>query len=304
MSNRRNATGSSKSTRRAILCMAALMGLGTAHAAAPLNSVCSLVDAPEDALAMRVPFDVVDGRIYVEAQVNGRGPFRFAVDTGASGLGRADTSLVSTLGLEIAQPTAHSDGVETREVDTTEFDSLDVGGLSHEHVRVITRDYNSRMPSQAAFAGIIARDFFADGLLVIDYPNKTIAFSRTLSLSPGQDGVLSYERPFRVPVSIAGVRVEGNLDTGANVAFVLPQSLFDTIGGTPLQKAGQGQLANSRIETGRSTVHGPFEIGRARLWDAEVRVSDRYPEVLVGAHALQGFAVLIDQRSKTVAVCP
>jgi hypothetical protein len=303
MLNQRNAFGSVKSTVRATLCIAALMGVGTANATAPLASACNLVSAPEEDFAMQVPFEVIDGRIYVQALVNGRGPFSFAVDTGASGQGRADTSLVSALDLKIEQPTANSDGVKTTEVDMTKFGSLDVGGLSRENVQVITRDYNSKMSPEAAFAGIIAREFFADGLLIIDYPKRTISFSRKLSLSPSQDGVLTYERPFRVPVSIAGVHTEGNLDTGADVAFVLPQSLFEKVGGTTLQQAGQGQLANSKIETQRSTVHGPFQIGRASLWDAEVRVSERYPEVLVGAHALQNFAVLIDQRSKSVAIC-
>lgn len=34
-----------------------------------------------------------------------------------------------------------------------------------------------------------------------------------------------------------------------------------------------------------------------------VRVSDRYPELLVGARALQHFVVMIDQRSNSAAVC-
>jgi hypothetical protein len=51
-------------------------------------------------------------------------------------------------------------------------------------------------------------------------------------------------------------------------------------------------------------VKGPFRIGAASLSDTEVRVSDRYPELLVGAHALQHFALLIDQRSRRIALCP
>src|SRR5690606_16634408 len=123
-----------------------------------------------------------DGRIYVQAEVDGRGPFRFAVDTGASGLARADASLVSALGLRIERPAANSDGIRTSAVDTTRFRSLRLGGLARENLHVMTRDYNGTMAPEAAFAGIIARDFFADGLLVIDYPSKTLSFSRALSI--------------------------------------------------------------------------------------------------------------------------
>jgi len=44
-------------------------------------------------------------------------------------------------------------------------------------------------------------------------------------------------------------------------------------------------------------------VGQATLEDVEIRVSAKFPEPLIGAEALQQSVVLIDQRSKTVAVC-
>lgn len=287
----------------AVLCMAGIAGIGVVEAAVPAPSACDLVNAPKQDFTMRVPFDVIDGRIYVQAKVNDRGPFRFAVDTGASGLARADASLVSALGLKILPPTTNSDGVKTSEADTTHLASLDIGGLSRQDLQVISRDYNSRMAPEAAISGIVARDFFSDGLLVVDYSKKMLSFSETLSLSPEQEGTVQYERPFRVPVSIGELRTEGNLDTGANVMFVLPQALLEKLPATAVQQAGLGQLSNTQVETRRSTVRGPFRIGEASWSDVEVRVADQFPELLVGAHALQQFTVLIDQRSKSVALC-
>lgn len=251
-----------------------------------------------------VPFDVVDGRIYVSARVNGKGPFRFAVDTGASGLGRADARLVATLELAVSGSGQSSDGVATARVDTVSLASLELGGLIRRDLSVITRDYNGRMSKEAAFDGIIGRDFFADGLLVIDYPKRRLTFTRNAGLQRGAPGVLGYERPFRVPVTIGAVTVEGQLDTGANVAFVLPRSLFDRIGGGAITASGEGNLTNTTIKTERATVAGPFRIGAASLENVEVRVSDRFPELLVGAHTLSKFALLIDQRSSSVALCP
>jgi predicted aspartyl protease len=251
-----------------------------------------------------VPFRVVDGRIYVQARVNDEGPFTFAVDTGASGMARADASLTARLRLPLEGSAESSDGVATAHVDTTRLASLDVGGFERRDLAVITRDYGSRASPEARFAGIIGREFFGDGLLVIDYPSRTLTFSRGRGLLRGAAGVLAYDRPFRVPVSIGGVMAQGNLDTGANVTFVLPRSLYDRVSGGPLAAAGAGRLTNTTIETGRARVHGPFRIGTASLSDVEVRVSAAYPELLVGAHALQNFALLIDQRSNSVALCP
>lgn len=267
------------------------------------QDACRLNEAPKAEFLMRIPFETLDGRIYVQARVNGHGPFRFAIDTGASGLARADASLVSTLGLAIQGQTSTSDGVRTAKVDTTHLDSLELGNLTRRDIDVITRDYSGRKPPEAAFSGIIAREFFSDGLLVIDYPNKILSFSRTSALSASAKHVLTYERAFRVPVSIGGLRTEGNLDTGANVTFVLPQSLYEKVAATPLERAGHGQLTNGEIETNRATIRGPFRIGSVSLSNVEVRVADRFPELLVGAQALEGSVVLIDQRSKSIALC-
>ena len=279
--------------------------LGTwATASTPVQEPCRLVEAAPGHFVTRMPFDVVDGRIYVHARVNDRGPFRFAIDTGASGLGRADASLVSTLNLKPQGKAEASDGVQAAQVDTVHLDALELGGLSRKGLDVITRNYSGRMPAGAAFHGIVGREFFADGLLILDYPNKTLAFSRTLSLPAAGEHILKYERAFRVPVSIGSIRTEGNLDTGANVSFVMPQALYDKVGKGPLELAGQGTLTNTRIDTMRAVVPGPFRIGAASIKDVEVRVSERFPELLVGAHVLRNYTVMIDQRSRSIALCP
>lgn len=281
------------------LCLSCLGASATAFAA----DACKLVDAPNENFEVRIPFDIVDGRIYVQARVNGRGPFRFAVDTGASGLARADTKLVAALDLSIQGTTSTSDGVQTATVDTVHLDSLELGSLSRNGIDVITRNYSGRMSADAVFHGIIARDFFADGLLILDYPKKTLSFSRTISLPPNGENILKYDRAFRIPVSVGMIQTEANLDTGANVTFVMPQALYDKVATTPLMQAGSGTLTNTKIETRRAVIGGPFKIGTVNMSNVEVRVSDRFPELLVGAHVLQKFAVMIDQRSKSIALC-
>jgi hypothetical protein len=51
-------------------------------------------------------------------------------------------------------------------------------------------------------------------------------------------------------------------------------------------------------------MRGPFRIGAAKVSDVDVRISDRFPELLIGAHVLQAYAVLIDQQTKRIALCP
>lgn len=267
------------------------------------HRACALRTIPPADRVVHVPFETVDGRIYVQARVNGQGPFRFAVDTGASGIGRADASLLRALGLASQGQASTSDGVRTAAVETARLHSLELGALAHREIDVITRDYNRRNAPEAAFAGILAREFFADGLLVIDYPARTLSFTRAHALPTTGPDVLAYERAFRVPVSIGDRRLTGHLDTGANVAFVVPRALYTTLPGGVLGALGRGQLTNGEVDVQHATVPGPVRIGALTLSNVDVRVSERYPELLVGAQALQQAAVLIDQRSQRVAVC-
>lgn len=283
------------------LMCAVLFGAGFAPAHA--QEVCELIQNPAANWRVRTPFDVIDGRIYVQATVNGRGPFRFAVDTGASGMGRADSSLVSKLELAVHAQAENSDGVTSSSADVTQLDSLELDGLVRSHLEVITRDYSGNKPPEEKFYGIIGREFFGDGLLIIDYPNQILYFTQSLALPQAHKDVVHYERAFRVPVSIGNLRTTGNLDTGANVTFVLPQSIYSQVSGDPPEMANVGSLSNTEIQTGRATVHGPFNIGSIAISDVEVRVSDRYPELLVGAHVLQHMTIMIDQRSNSVALC-
>jgi predicted aspartyl protease len=291
-----------------LMAMSVLMTAAfAATAATPVPAIpddaCALAGGPPEDALVHVPFDTVDGRIYVRARVNGQGPFRFAVDTGASGMARADTSLVTLLGLSMHGERTTSDGVTSASVETTHFDSLELGGVVRRDLDVTARDYNSRNAPDAVFSGIIAREFFSDGLLVIDYPRKRLSFTRTRRLPASWNNVLGYERAFRIPVSIGALQTVGQLDTGANIGFVLPQALYEKVTADPLEQAGRAQLTNGQIDTQRATVHGPFRVGEVSVSDVEVRVSAEFPELLVGAHALQKAVILIDQRSKTVAVC-
>lgn len=273
------------------------------RAPAQAADACALA---RDALAqasLKVPFELVDGRIYVEASVNQRGPYRFALDTGASGMGRADARLAEALGLRASGQVANSDGVRTTQSDTLRLEALALGRLVRRDVDVITRDYASRLSAAQRFDGILGRDFFGDGLLVIDYPNRLLAFTTTGALPPDAQGGLAYAKPFRVPVSIGGVQTTAHLDTGANVTAVVPMSLYQRLDASPLQAAASGRLTNGSIDVSRATLAGPLVIGAARLSALEVRVSEKFPELLVGAHALQGHVLAIDQRSRRVALC-
>src|SRR4051794_17073592 len=118
-----------------------------------------------------IPFELDNGHIFISAYVNGHGPYRFGFDTGASGIGRADNRLRAELGLPLVDQASNSDGIKVATADVVSAASLRVGGLEKRDVKLLARDYNgARIPPAGPLMGIIARDFFADRLVTIDYP--------------------------------------------------------------------------------------------------------------------------------------
>lgn len=280
----------------------ALAKAETQAGACALAEELALGQAPQPLVDL--PFRTIDGRIYVDALVNGQGPHVFAVDTGASGIGRADASLVTLLALPPAGAGHTSDGVQDAAVDTVHIASLALGGLVRTDVTVIARDYRSRVSLEAAFSGILAREFFADGLLLIDFPARRLRFFSDAHLRADQAGAMTYERAFRIPVTLGAMTVTGNLDTGADVSLVIPPAIHEQLGAGPLEPAGNASLTNTTVASLAGRYAGPVRIGEAVLTDVPVRVIDAFREVLVGAHALTDQRVLIDQRHRTLAVCP
>ncbi|MGY6085219.1 retropepsin-like aspartic protease [Stenotrophomonas sp. SM006] len=232
-----------------------------------LESACTLPARPGERI-IDVPFDVIDGRIHVQVQVNGSGPYRFAIDTGASGMARADSRLVRKLALPADASTRHSDGVQTAWADTVRINALTLGGLRHSDVIALTRDYNARQSKDAVFDGILARGFFADGVLIIDYPQRRLQFRRDIDLLPAQPDTLAYSRAFRIPVTIGTVTTEAQLDTGANVAMVLPTALFRRAAGAAVTIGDRLTLSHGEVDGGHAQLDVPVLIGlwRCRGW--------------------------------------
>ncbi|MBN5160004.1 MULTISPECIES: aspartyl protease family protein [Stenotrophomonas] len=301
--HRRTALGTRR-WRSTAIAILTLLTLPVATLASPVaDSTCTLPARPGERI-IDVPFDVIDGRIHVQVQVNGSGPYRFAIDTGASGMARADSRLVRKLALPADASTRHSDGVQTAWADTVRINALALGGLRHSDVTALTRDYNARQSKDAVFDGILARGFFADGVLIIDYPQRRLQFRRDIDLLPAQPDTLAYARAFRIPVKIGAVSTEAQLDTGANVAMVLPTALFRQAAGIAVTTGDRLTLSHGEVDGGRARLDATVLIGGLALQGLHVRVSERYPEAVVGAHALQEAVVLIDQRSQQVAICP
>lgn len=243
-----------------------------------------------------IPFELQNGRIYVSAFVNGKGPYRFGFDTGASGMGRADTRLTTQLSLPKAGEAANSDGVRAVSSDVVSVGSLRIGNVEKRGVELLSRDYNKKLKVGAEpMMGIIGRDFMADRMVVIDYPARIIRFSSG-RLKSGGAGVVPYGPSLSVPVCFKAGCFPGAVDTGSNRGIVVPKELAAKLALDKPVIVGQAARMNSVVTLHEATLQEPVRIAGVTAPHQKIIYTEpSIDKINIGSDFLKDYLVTIDQ---------
>lgn len=249
-----------------------------------------------------VPFELFNGHIYVMAEVDGQGPYRFGFDTGASGNGRVDARLTSQLALPHVGKGDAFDGISTASADLVSIKSLRLGPIEKHNLQMLSRDYSGGRNDAHSIQGIIARDFFSDWIVTIDYPRRTITFGRT-HLRTGGAGVVAYEPSFAIPVCFKQGCFTGKIDTGSSRGIVVPKALAQTLPTSTPVKIGEANRTNGTVTLFEMTLREPVQISGVSATDQKLLFSDPSGESInVGSDFLKDYVLTIDQSRRLLSV--
>jgi predicted aspartyl protease len=241
----------------------------------------------------------------VDLTINGRGPFRLVVDTGAAGV-IIRRQLAESLDLPAppGMPTGAririgSPGGASAPASLVYIDDLVIGEFTCKGIWTIAAD----LPFGDAMDGIIGMDIFAQYLLTYDYPGKKLVIDRgTLPEPDGQD-ILSYtpRMPNSHPVikvDVDGTQREFVVDTGMGGWFGLAPDEAEHV--TCLAGPRPGPLSLSiggvlRSEYAR--VDTTLAIGRHLVRRPIVRLGEGN---IIGTLFLQNFSVTIDGANRRI----
>jgi len=199
------------------LCLALALA---AHAQAPAPDITPLPDitvaAPEPKYVAPTTRDRI-GRIWAPVLINGEGPYRLVLDTGASRSAITDR-VASRLRLPIYADSVRLRGVTgTAIASSIKADTLEVGELLVENVT---------MPIVAdAFGGadgVLGAEGLKDKRIVIEFRKDRISVARSHRQPATPEFIRvpfrwADSRGMRVEVMIGSVRAVGLIDTGAQV---------------------------------------------------------------------------------------
>jgi len=240
----------------------------------------------------------------IEAMIDGKGPFKFFLDTGASEP-VLNPDLVEELKLpetgtrKIGDP-AEPEGISARALLVN---TLTIGKAVFTGVTALTWDGAGHF-SPAGARGVIGLALFRDLLLTIDYPKNEIRIERG-ELSAQDPGVVTYkpgpDGMVRVPVTVGSITVDADLDTGSPANVSVPKKYSDELA---LEAApvlvGRARTVGGEFAIYGAKVKGEIRIGSVKLASQALDLHERLPVANIGYRALRDFAITIDQKNLRV----
>lgn len=241
--------------------------------------------------------EVVHGKPYVMVMVNGKGPFRFIVDTGTGGQAMVTPELADRLGLpqvgqvRLTDPT----GQGGQRTPVFEIDSLQVSGVEFTGIRAARHVLSNE---DGPCLGLLGFTLFHDYLLTLDYPNRRLTLASG-ALSKDEKGtVLPFLMPDGVPIvtlSIGSLKVDAQLDSGGS-GLSLPERIvpYLKITAGPIVFANERSLS-TRFQAKAARLGSDVHLGGFTYTKPLVEINPAFPLANFGSCPMQNFTITFDQ---------
>jgi predicted aspartyl protease len=241
--------------------------------------------------------DVVHGKPYVMVTVNGKGPFRFVVDTGTGGQAIISPMLADQLELPVAGQARLVDpsGQGEQRAQILFIQSLNVAGVEFAGIKAIRHKLSGE---EDPCMGLLGFTLFRDYLLTLDYPNRNMILVRGALSSDGERFVLPFRMPDGVPIAplrINGMRVDAQIDSGGS-GLTLPEQLASQLKfASPPAVYANAESLSTRFQLKEGRLGADIHVGRYTFASPLVEIHPAFPLVNMGASPMQNFAITFDQ---------
>jgi hypothetical protein len=225
--------------RAMVFALGLLMLSATAGTARAQGAPSNLSFTGRDSFS--VPFELVDNRIFVDVWLDGRGPFKFILDTGGDGGLSVETAkkIGAKLGGEVEGRGAGESVVTAWETSVRE---TRIGGLAVKDGLVLKdQDYRvfdfsdmRHVFGSQMFDGIVGLPVFTQAIVRADYAKGLLTFTKPSRFSyRGQARAVAFELERYLPIirgEVDGLPARLGLDTGDRSAFTLKSPFVEEYG--------------------------------------------------------------------------
>jgi predicted aspartyl protease len=253
-----------------------------------------------------LPVVTIDGCMFVEARINGAGPFRLLVDTGATPLAlpietaqKAKLLVLDTFVLDVNAIAGTSQG------HTAPIARLESGGLALEDFYAVVfseKEWAYTRVGLPACDGVLGVAPLGDLILEVDAPKNAVNVVRSGSQHYPAEAACDFVWDSGVPwvnASVDGKTFPVMLDTGARSAVVaLPQ-----LNAVPLRfpevktENFSIGLGVAKLPIARSQIAGDVHIGPAILHNPPIQTQQ---SAAVGWEMLRRWKFALDQHARKI----
>ena len=292
--------------------------------ARPLSTYSRPVEAPTGAaidggaVETIVPIRLANNHVYVDAMVNGKGPFPFIVDTGGHTI--LTPSTVSALGLE-SQGSAPSAGAGEKIATNgyAKVREIAVGGMRMHDQTALTLDFASRETEGFEVGGMIGFEFFRRFAVRIDYGGRKMTIIDPARFDPKDAGAPIHFRFYdhipQVEGRFGNLPGRFDVDTGSRSEINLTTPFVERArlrtaypgGVLAVDGWGVGGPVKSHVVRGKSLTLGTMTVADpvASLSTAKAgSFSDANYEGNVGSGFLKRFVVTFDYAHQLMYLKP
>lgn len=262
--------------------------------------VCPLVSAQNDVHV--TSFELTHDKPFVQVMINGKGPYRFVVDTGTAGEAFVSSALADELHLpvvgyvQLTDP-SHQGG---QHVPVVALELLQVAGVDFKGVRAVRHALSQ---ADGNCDGLLGFALFRQFLLTLDYPHRQLLLSEGTVTPAGPGSVLPFRTPYGIPIislNVGGVEVPAQVDSGGT-GLSIPDAYASRLKfGVDPSLFGYAESFSTRFELRSAQLAGDVRLGGYVFPQPFVEIQSAFPVANLGSSAIQEFALTFDQKQGLV----
>ena len=262
--------------------------------------VAPALSLPAQKITYSAPMIERYGKPYVMVTVNGKGPYRFIIDTGTGTDAFVSPELADELHLPIAAESVQLNDPSRqggRRVPIVLVSTIRLAGVDFNVVRAIRHTVTGEAGS---CQGMLGFTLFHDYLLTLDFLNRQVLLTQGALTPDREKTVLPFRMPDGVPIAtlkVNGRSVEAQFDSGGG-GLTLPVELaahqkWDI---APVVFA-TGQTLSTRFDIKAAKLAGDVKVGKYTFTHPVVEIHPAFPLVNFGSPPMQSFAITFDQKN-------
>ncbi|MGZ6038727.1 MAG: aspartyl protease family protein [Phenylobacterium sp.] len=261
------------------------------------------------AASTTVPFRLLNNHIYLQAKVNGKGPYTFIVDTGGHTL--LSPHLIADVGLKaVGEAVSSGAGEGHSTTGFVHFDEIAIGDVRLKDEMGFATDIYDKSIEGIAVDGMVGFELIRRMVTTVDYGKQTITFTDPAKFRPGKAlGVpvpfVFYDHLPNVRGSVLGLPARFDIDTGSRAEIDLTSPFVNAHdlrakfakGASAVTGWGVGGPARDYMVRLASLKLGPVEVTDIAAGLSEAKggsIADPNYEGNIGSALLKRFVVTFD----------